>query len=106
MAAITESSTSTTLRQRKGGKAPVASKSSDSSSSKQHLQRSQSWHAAAADHVLSRRRYFLLSGVLLGVASVFAARVWFSDQPIEDIFPIPSETVSEYLAHVDMVHPH
>ncbi|TYZ65085.1 hypothetical protein PybrP1_011606, partial [[Pythium] brassicae (nom. inval.)] len=52
-----------------------------------------SWHAAAAGHVLSRRRYFLLSGVLLGVANMFVVRVLYLDQPIEDILPIPSETM-------------
>ncbi|TYZ62061.1 hypothetical protein PybrP1_013006, partial [[Pythium] brassicae (nom. inval.)] len=70
-----------------GGKAPPPAASA------KRLERAQSWHAAAAGHVLSRRRYFLLSGMLLGVASMFVARVLYLDQPIEDILPIPSETM-------------
>lgn len=85
------------LRQRKGKShhsqdGPAASSSSDHSGRKK-LQRSQSWHQAAADHVLSRKRYTLLAGVLLGVAGMFVARVVYYEQPIEDMLPIPSETV-------------
>lgn len=95
------SASNSALRQRKGGatsgSAPTDANDSSNSKKKNALTRSQSWHEAAAGHVLSRRRYFLLTGVLLGIASMFVARVLYLDQPIEDIIPIPSETVRRSL---------
>lgn len=85
------------LRQRKGKShahdGTSSSSSSSASGSHKKLQRSQSWHQAAAEHVLSRRRYSLLAGVLLGIAGMFVAHAVYHDQPIEDMLPIPSETV-------------
>lgn len=93
--ASSDGSKSAALRQRKGKQPHDGSSASagGNSGNRKTLQRSQSWHQAAAEHVLSRRRYSLLAGVLLGIASVFVAHAVYYDRHIEDMLPIPSETV-------------
>lgn len=93
--ASSSASNSGAMRQRKG-KAQNRSSSgtaAGSSGSESTLKRSQSWHETAANHVLSRRRYFLLFGVLLGVAGVITTQIVYLDQPIEDMMPITKESV-------------
>uniref|UniRef100_K3W971 Phospholipid:diacylglycerol acyltransferase n=1 Tax=Globisporangium ultimum (strain ATCC 200006 / CBS 805.95 / DAOM BR144) TaxID=431595 RepID=K3W971_GLOUD len=78
------------LRQRKGkaqkqgGSAPAP------------LRRSESWHDVAKTHVLSRKRYSVLFGVLIGVLGVFVTtQVVYFEQPIEDMIPIPTESMNK-----------
>lgn len=58
------------------------------------LKRSASWHTKAADHVLSRRRYSLLAGVLLGVAGFALLNLlYFEHQNPGSMSQLPSESI-------------
>ncbi|TMW59719.1 hypothetical protein Poli38472_004788 [Pythium oligandrum] len=83
--------TSSTLRRRLG---KGTDSDADDKSKPRSLQRTDSWHAKAADHVLSRRRYFLLAGVLLGIAGFALLNSVNKEMPdMTDMIQLPAESM-------------
>lgn len=84
------------VRQRKA-KQPQSEPSTLSPTGKPSLARHASWHEAATEHVMSRRRYALLFGVLIGIASVAAVQFVYLEKPLPDMMSLPKEQVQTAL---------